>query len=152
MLYTQYMSEAYAPITGADAARLAWLLTRDEMDNVIPPRAPESAIEEVKIAFAAWCSARPKSLFADLAAAWNLFIEPRYGLPGPAVLLSGTPCPMCAARRYWHEEMNRVSYPDCSYCNGKGHLPPRVIPARAATPGFFARVSETQEEPTQPLS
>ena len=150
LLYTPYMSDVYAPISGADAARLAWLLTREELDNVIPPRAPESAIEEVKIAFAAWCSARPKSLFADLAAAWNVFIEPRYGLAGTAVLLPGTPCPMCAARRYWHDEMNRVSYPDCSYCSGKGHLPPRAIPARPAPAGLFQRAADKVEEEPAP--
>lgn len=125
-----------SPLTGSTAAAMAWRLDRNDLDFVIPPGAPEGVLQEVRSQFAAWCSAQPRSLFADLASAWEAFIAPREGMPAPAVLLPGTTCPSCSERRVRTNQMHRVAFGDCQYCRGVGHLPPRAIPARSATRDF----------------
>jgi len=145
MLYTAYMTVLISgPISGADAAKAAWDLSSDDFVGIIPQGAPEIVLHEIRGTFAAWCNEQRRSLFASLEEAWNQFILPRHGLPSPAVLLAGTPCPRCREERFQKEELNRVAYLDCSYCKGHGHLPPRAIPARPAREGkFISRVAES---------
>lgn len=125
-----------SPLTGSTAAAMAWHLDRSDLDFVIPPGAPEGVLQEVRSQFAAWCSAQPRSLFADLASAWEAFIAPREGMAAPAVRLPGTTCPSCSERRVRTNQMQRVAFANCQYCRGIGHLPPRAIPARSATREF----------------
>jgi hypothetical protein len=125
-----------SPLSGSAAARLAWRLAREDLENVIPPGAPEAVLHEVRAQFAAWCSAQPRSLFADLSSAWNAFVAPRHGMLTPAVLLPGTNCPACSERRIKDNQMQRVAFADCGHCRGMGHLPPRAIPAQSATRDF----------------
>lgn len=135
---------ASGPISGAEAAKTAWDLTADDFEGLIPHGAPDTILHEIRATFAAWCNGQRRSLFAGLEEAWNQFISPRHGLPHSAVLLAGSPCPRCREERFQKEELNRVAYPDCSYCKGHGHLPPRAIPARPAREGkFIARVVES---------
>lgn len=138
MLYTVYVSVySIAPMTGSEAAAKAWDLSREQLEGIIPPGPPDTVLQEIRAAFAAWCSIRERSLFADLESAWNEFIAPRHGLPGRAVYLPGNPCPECRQQRFKREELNRVAYQDCKYCRGMGHLPPRAIPSRLAPVGAF---------------
>ena len=141
MLYTMHVSITQKlPITGAEAAQLAWTLSRRHLEAVIPPGAPEAVLEEIRAALAAWCTAHPRSVFADLESVWNQFVAPRHGLPAPAVLLPGNACPECRRNRYQREELNRVAYQSCYYCKGTGHLPPRANPTRYAHPATYTQI------------
>lgn len=138
-------------LTGAQVARMSWQIPAGALAALLPGTGPDG-LDDVRAQLAMWATTLPAgTAFASLADAWNAFVAPRAGQPGPAALLPGAACQACARARRSDRDLARATrpgYPACPACRGTGRKPPRALPAALATAALDTALDAAQATAT----
>jgi len=118
------------PISGSEAAKLAWEIQDCSLAELIDPNTPESFYTDIRSQFALWLSSQPRKIFSSMSQAWDIFVQPKLKFEYPVILLPGSICNVCSSTKYRTKNFSKVGYEQCPQCKGTGRKRPRAISAK----------------------
>lgn len=127
------------PLVGSAVAKAAWRMPDALLSALLDSSVKPGDFDDVRAQFALWANAHPTRAFpGGLAEAWDAFAAPKLHFRHPVVLLPGSPCARCSAKRFIAGSMSATGYGACSACHGTRRKPPRALRAEPSVSGMLS--------------